>query len=221
MPKKVDKNLEELMQELDGNAINIENVKIMFLDVSSACVGYTVSEINFNKKKATITKCGCLWLGEKWPHAKKYNYIANSLLNYFWILGDIDYVVLEQYSVNPKKMMGVNVVSEMQGAIKASLWEHEISYSSILPQTWRSQLQIKALTTNGKRDFKGPTKNKVLEYMDIPNKTISNVTNKERNTPSDIYDSAAICLAWLKKYNINFKGSNNVQFNSHIGTLNI
>lgn len=218
---KENKNLEELMQKLDENPVQIEDVSVMFLDISSSKVGYAVASLNFKTKNYFIKKSGVIWLHEKWPHGKKYNYIANSILNHFWILGDIDYVVVEQYSVNPNKMMGVNVVSEMQGAIKSALWEHELDSVSILPQTWRSQLGIKPTVTinkNGKKekDFKTPTKERILQDFDVPENVLSNISKKPRKTPDDVYDAMGICMGWMKKYNISMKKNKNIEYNPHV-----
>jgi hypothetical protein len=136
--------------------------------------------------------------------------------NYFWVVEQIDYIVVEQYSVNPKKLMGVNVVSEMQGTIKCAAWENGVKVTSILPQTWRSILKIKK---SEKGEFKIPTKDKILERIAVPEKVVSNITKGERQTPSDLYDSLAIAMAWLEKLGITKQSYSNIKFNSHIGVI--
>ena len=83
---------------------NIEIVNILFLDVSSTCTGYSIAEVNFSRKTAKIKKAGALWLNPDWAHQEKYSYVFNALVNYFWIVEQIDHIVIEQYSINPKKM---------------------------------------------------------------------------------------------------------------------
>jgi Holliday junction resolvasome RuvABC endonuclease subunit len=211
-------DLEEIKKELDSKAVIIEDVNVLFLDISSSCTGYSIANCNFSKKIANFTDSGCIWLDSNWSHQEKYSYMFNAVLVYFEVIKRIDYIIVEQYSVNPKKMMGINVVSEMQGAIKTAAWENGVKVGSILPQTWRSVLKIKK---NSEGDFKEPTKNKVLEYVSIPEKVISNITKGERNTPSDVYDALAIGIAWLIKYNFKHLSFKDLEINSHIGALDI
>jgi len=232
--EKTDKNkeVEDLLDidKIDEDTFKIEDVNIMFLDVSSTCIGYTIAKVNFMNKQSRITDTGCIWLDNskwrnrhgKWDHKKKYNYMYHAIVTYFWIVKEVDHIVVEQYSVNPKKMMGVNIVSEMQGAIKCAAEENGVGVTSMLPQTWKSILKIKPIVTidkNGKKtkNHKGPIKDKVTEYVTLPDTVISNITNKERNTPSDLYDSVGIGLAWLKKANFKIKFEKELNVNPHIG----
>jgi hypothetical protein len=208
-------DIEDLKKEVASDKV-IEAINVLFLDISSACTGYSIASVNFTTKKIEFTKAGAIWLSPDWSHQEKYSYMYSVISNYFWVGEAIDYIVVEQYSVNPKKMSGVNVVSEMQGAIKAAAWENGVKVSSILPQTWRSKLQIKK---NSEGDFKLPTKNKVLSYTQVPEESISNITRASRQTPSDLYDAIAIGIAWLIKLGFNdtqMKFSN-IKFNDHIG----
>jgi hypothetical protein len=52
---------------------------------------------------------------------------------------------------------------------------------------------------NGKRDYKTPVKNKILDMAYIPETFQSNITGKERQTPSDVFDACGIAYGWLKK----------------------
>lgn len=210
--------------DLDKNAIRIEDVNIMFLDVSSTCIGYSIANVDFKSKRSKIVDSGCIWFHTKWKHQFKYNYIFHAIVNYFWIVKKVDHIVVEQYSVNPKKMMGVNVVSEMQGVIKCAAEENGVNVTTMPVQTWRSILGIKpdkSTDKNGKtvKDYKTPTKNKIKEYVDIPDKVVSNITNSERKTPSDIYDALAISLAWLEKNNFRKPTFNEININPHIGGI--
>ncbi len=220
-------DLAELKNELarvDQEAQHVTSVNILFLDISSSCTGYSIMSLDFNTKKGQILKAGAVWLNPDWPHAQKYDYMYSVITNYFDIIEKIDHIVVEQYSVNPSRMMGVNVVSEMQGAIKAAAWNTGTKVTSILPQTWRSQLGIKPIvTTNSKgkkeRDYKEPTKQAVLQQFSVPATTISNITRKERTTPSDTFDAIAIALGWSKKYGFKIVDSSKCEYNTHIGTL--
>lgn len=198
------KDVNSLKEELDeGQVVSAFNV--LFLDVSSACTGYSVASVDFTSKEITWKSAGALWLDPKWSHQEKYSYMFNALSTYFFIVEQVDYVVVEQYSINPKKMSGVTVVPEMHGAIKTGAWENGIKVSSILPQSWRAILGIKpniTLDKNGKkkRDYKLPTKQKVESLMGkLPDKITSNITKKERQTPSDLFDAMAIGTAWLDR----------------------
>lgn len=226
MEKKQDhkKLAEELLErDLEENAINIKDVNIMFLDISSTCVGYSIASVDFTNKRADLTDCGCIWLDNKWEHQEKYSYMFHAISEYFWIVKKIDHIVVEQYSVNPKKMMGVNIVSEMQGAIKCAAQENNVKVTNMAVQTWRSVLGIKVnKTVNSKgtavKDYKEPTKLKVQEFLDVPERVISNITNKERSTPSDLYDATAIAIAWLTKNNFKVACKKS-EFNTHIGVF--
>lgn len=215
--------LEDVKNDISEKGI--QKVNILFLDVSSTCTGYSIMEIDFHDKTSKLNKCGALWLSNKdWKDQQKYSYLFNAISQYFWISCEVDYIVAEQYSINPKKMVGVQVLPEMMGVIKTAAEENGVNVSTILPQTWRAQLKIKpTVTVNDKgsksRDYKQPTKEKVLEYFTIPEKSISNITSKERNTPSDLYDAVAIGLGWTKKYGLDKLLPSDPEINPHIGAL--
>lgn len=214
------KDLEALKKDIKGedDAVRIDTVNILFLDISSSCTGYSIANVDFVTKKAKFKSAGCLWLDPDWCHQEKYSYMFNAILTYFWVVESIDYIVVEQYSVNPKKMMGINVVSEMQGAIKTAAWENGVKVASILPQSWRSLLGIKPIKNkDGTKDYKTPTKDKVLEYTKVPDELISNITKNNRQTPSDVYDAIAIGLAWLKKFGLTNIDCSSMKYNTHIG----
>lgn len=209
-------DLVSIKQEIQGKEdIRIESVNILFLDISSTCTGYAIMNVNFETKRANLVKAGAVWLNPDWSHQEKYHYMYHAISSYFWVVEKIDHIVVEQYSVNPMKMMGVNVVSEMQGSIKAAAWENGVKVNSILPQTWRSVLKIKKIG----KDFKGPTKTKVLEYVSVPEESVSNITKSTRKTPSDLYDAIAIGIAWLNKYGISNITFKNTEFNTHVSVM--
>ena len=203
----------------------VKEVNILFLDVSSTCTGYAIMKVDFIEKTSRLVSTGALWLNnKKWKDQERYSYLFHVISQYFWIVEQVDYIVAEQYSINPKKMVGVQVLPELMGVIKAAGEENGVGVSSILPQTWRSQLGIKPLVTkdkNGKnkRDYKTPTKDAVLKHYDIPETSISNMTGKERATPSDVYDAIAIGLGWTKKYGLDKLIKGEYDYNKHLGAL--
>lgn len=221
------KDLESLKNDLQEEGQVISSINVLFLDVSSSCTGYSVAAVDFGAKKVEWKSTGALWLDPKWSHQEKYSYMFNALASYFFIVEQIDYIVVEQYSINPKKMAGVTVVPEMHGSIKAGAWENGIKVSSILPQSWRAILGIKpnvTLDSKGKkkRDYKEPTKVSMEKrFPNIPDKIISNMTSKERQTPSDLYDALAIGLAWLIRLGFEEKKHNfsKLKVNTHIGGI--
>jgi len=220
------KTAEEIKQELEENGQKIEDVNVLFLDVSSTCTGYAIASLNFNTLNASLNKAGVIWLNDKWTHAEKYSYLGNSISNYFWITEKIDYIVAEQYSVSGKRQLGTLVVPEAIGALKA--YAHDvggINIDTILPQSWRSTLKIKPKTYKNKkgetkRDFKEPTA-QIIEnrVKDIPKEMTSNITRKQRKTPSDLYDAIGISLAWIERLGFRHIDTNNVVFNDHLGVV--
>lgn len=188
--------------------IKLGDCTFLFLDVSSSCTGFTTAKIDFINKKASLTKAGAIWFHDKWEHARKYDYIYGLIQDHFWVVEQADHIITEQYSVNTKKMSGVLVSPEMHGTIQAAAYSNGVAVTSMLPQTWRSILQIKpdlipvAGKAKPKRDYKTPTKKYVQSLATVPDMIKSNLTQKDKKTPSDVFDSMAIALAWLKKAGI-------------------
>lgn len=215
------KDIEDLQKELNKQGQVVTSINVLFLDVSSSCVGYAICSLDFTQKKSTMTKAGCIWLDPNWSHADKYSYMFNTIVNYFWVAEATDYIVVEQYSINPKKMVGVAVVPEMMGVIKCAANENGVKVSSILPQSWRAILKIKPnVTQNSKgkneRDYKAPTKAYVDNLVTVPPQVKSNITHNMRATPSDLYDAVAIALAWVQKLGFSNTNTSNVKINDHV-----
>ena len=200
----------------------VTDVNILFLDISTSCTGYSIAKINFEKKTVEWKKAGVLWLPTKGDNQDKFCYMYNAIVNYFWIVEQIDYIVAEEYRLNPKKLHGAQVVVEMHGVIKAAAGENGVRVDTILPQTWRSQLGIKGVPNVKKtgKDYKQPTMDKVSEYLTLPLKSTSNITNNERKTPDDLADAIAIGLGWCKKFGLDQWEFNTVEYNTHIGVVN-
>src|SRR5215469_5449028 len=201
-------NNEEIMAELEKKGVKVEEVNFLFLDLSSTCTGYSLVQLNFRAKSAKFINSGVIWFDDSMSNQDKYHYIFNAVTNYFNIVGQIDFCVAEAYMINRNKMMGAQVGPELHGALQVALAEIGVKYSTILPQTWRSQLGIKpvvGVNSKGKkeRDFKTPTKNYIdSKISNVPQSVKSNVTGNLRQTPSDLYDALAISLGFLNKLGI-------------------
>jgi len=176
--------------------------KLLFLDLSSTCTGYVVTDFNKDKSEAEILDCGAFWYEADITHGLKYYTICKFILELckkYHICG----IVLEGYFINPYKTGGCSVVPELQGAVKAFVYTLSLipSCSIFPPQSWRSSCKIKKdATKTGGAAWKEVTKKRIEEILNIkfPEKVISNVTEKNRKFPYDISDSLGICIGWLK-----------------------
>jgi len=208
------KDFEQLKSELDNKGVTLGGVNILFLDMSSSCTGYALAKVDFENKKATFINTGAIWFQDDMSNQDKYYYIFSAITNYFNIVGQMDLCVAEAYMINSKKKMGSQVGPELHGALQVALAEIGVKYFTILPQSWRAALGIKAnVTVNAKgikeKDFKTPTKNYVTNLATIPTHIESNVTKNQRTTPNDVYDAVAIGLGFLSRLGIknwDFKG---------------
>jgi len=218
----------KLNQEQLDNAPEIDSGESyrLFLDISSTCTGYTVAKIE--GKKCYISRLGVMWFGADWENGKKYHHMHQAV-GEFYTTNAVTDIIYEAYHVNPNQVGNSLVVPEMIGAMKAAchdIFGLPIGSESISPTAWRGILGIKAdktpkLDKSGKptykksrsgkmmeiveRDYKTPT----IKYLDnlfpgkIPKTLMSNITGNARTTPSDLYDSLAICVSWSKKFGCN------------------
>lgn len=183
--------------------VNLKEVNMLFLDPSSSCTGYVVASVNFESKSAKVLKSGAIWFDKHWTNQDKYHYMYRAITIYFNIIGQIDFCFAESYMINPKKRQGCLVSPELHGALQVALAEIDVKYMTISPQTWRSQLGIKVKkSADGSKDYKTPTADYIKQFVNIPDKIMSNITNVERNTPDDLTDALAICMGALTKYGI-------------------
>jgi len=185
-----------------SNIKNYGDNKLLFLDLSTNCCGWTVASQHIGKKEMTIHKTGVLWFNPKWDHGEKYNYVDKFIANIAYVCYGIEGIVAEGYMVNRKRMCGVLVIPEMTGSVKSICHELEppLTFDSLLPQSWRSILGIKKDRTKaGSAAWKAPAKKHVDKLFPkrIPDKLVSNITQKERATPTDLYDSLCLALAWF------------------------
>jgi Holliday junction resolvasome RuvABC endonuclease subunit len=210
----------QLAEEIDKKAQKVKEVSVLFFDLSSSCTGYTLVKVNFAERKAKFINSGAIWFNDSWTNQEKYYYLYSAITNYFNIVGQIDLCVCEAYMINQKKLMGSQVGPELHGAVQVALSEIGVKYYTILPQSWRKALDIKATTTleKGKkvRDFKTPTKDLVLKHASIPTTITSNITSNSRTTPNDVYDSVAIAMGFLKKINVQTWDFSNLQVQTPI-----
>lgn len=200
-------SIDQLKESLDAKGVTLGAVNVLFLDMSSTCTGYTLAKVDFEHKKATFLNTGAIWFQDDMSNQDKYHYIFSAITNYFNIVGQMDLCVAEAYMINSKKKMGSQVGPELHGALQVALAEIGVKYWTILPQSWRAALGIKAdVTLNNKgvkeKDFKTPTRNYVSKIATIPSQVESNVTKNLRNTPDDIFDSMAIAMGFLTKLGI-------------------
>lgn len=209
-------SLSDIQSLLDPNEIKVGNTNFLFLDLSSTCTGYTLVKIDFLQRKAKFLKAGAIWFAES-TQIEKCGYVYNMIVNYFNIIDKITFLVMEEYRINPKKLSGCLVSPELHGSVKAALNEVNVKMDYMPVSSWRKILNVKK---NADKDFKQPTKEKVLTYVEVPESMLSNVTHNKRNTPSDVYDSLAISLAWLKKYGINSYDFTDIKYQEHVGVLN-
>lgn len=200
-------DFEQLKQSLDAKGVTLGAVNVLFLDMSSTCTGYSLAKVDFKEKKATFINAGAIWFQDSMSNQDKYHYIFSAVTNYFNIVGQMDLCVAEAYMINSKKKMGSQVGPELHGALQVALAEVGVKYWTILPQSWRAALGIKAqVSVNAKgkkeKDFKTPTKDYVTKLVSIPAQIESNVTKNLRTTPNDVYDAVAIALGFLAKLGI-------------------
>lgn len=218
-------DLEEIKKDIAGESkeLKVADVNILFLDISSSCTGYSIAKVDFEQKKAVITKTGAIWFNPNWDHQEKYLYLHEALVNYFWVVQGIDYIVKEAYAINPKRRTGCQVGPELSGVVKVAAWQNGVKVSDFTPQSWRSELGIKpsVFTYKGKtkKDYKGPTKDYILQHANIPEECISNITMKSRKTPDDLFDALGIAMGWLKRYGLDTKIFSSVEINPHLGVL--
>lgn len=208
-------DLKSLMTELDEKAHKVEEVTLLFLDISSTCTGFTCVLVNFSTKKARIVNAGAIWFDPDMKQQDKCGYFYDMIVNYFNIIHKIDYVVAEAYMINPKKLMGSLVSPEIHGALKAAGSEIGTKVVTFPVQSWRSELGVKKKND----DYKKPTKDKVLEYVKVPEKVTSNITKGERNTPSDLYDALGLALGFLKRIGIKHFNFSGIEYQPHVGVL--
>lgn len=208
-------DLKSLMNELDEKAQRIEEVTILFLDISSTCTGFSCVMVNFATKKARIVNAGAIWFDDKMNQQDKCGYFYDMIVNYFNIIHKVDYIVAEAYMINPKKLMGSLVSPEIHGALKAAGSEIGTKVVTFPVQSWRSELGVKKKND----DYKKPTKDKVLEFVKIPDKVTSNITKGQRNTPSDLFDALGLAIGFLKRIGIKHYNFSGLEIQPHVGVL--
>lgn len=207
-------DFKKIEEELIEKAQKVEEVNLLFVDLSSTCTGFTKARVNFRTHTAWFEETGSVWI-PKLSQEDKCAYIYNAFVNYFNIVIKTDYVIMEKYSINPKKMMGVLVSPELHGAVKAALSECGIKMSYVYPQSWHAGLGLK----KDSKGYKGPTKQKILTMADIPDKIENNLTHKTRNTSSDLYDALGIGVYFLQKVGIKTLNFDTLKLQPHVGLI--
>lgn len=188
----------------------------VFFDPSASHLSYCVVQVDLDTKEAVIKACGMLWTRSKWNRGQRFAYMQKALtalINAFGL--NIDGCITEAFFANPKLLFGSSVIPTVNAFIEIAASERNIGYLEIGPPSWRSVLNIKPTKdAKGKRDFKTPTKSYVEAVIGkLPEKIASNIDLKERNTPTDVPDCLAICLAYSKHVGItNITLSSNVYY---------
>lgn len=218
----------KLNQEQLDNAPEIDSGDAyrLFLDISSTCTGYTVARID--GKKCYISRLGVMWFGADWENGKKYHHMHQAV-GEFYTTNAVTDIIYEAYHVNPNQVGNSLVVPEMIGAMKAACYDIfglPIGTEALSPTAWRGILGIKAdktpkLDKAGKPTYKKSRSGKMMEIVErdyktptagylqglfnnqLPAQLKSNITGGLRQTPSDFFDSMAICIAWSKKFGCN------------------
>lgn len=208
----------------EDNPISLTERRL-FLDTSSSCTGYVVARLdrgkslNMSDATCVIERAGAIWFPANWTNPQKYAYMYKLVTEDFYITSAITDIIYERYSFSPSQRMGSLVVPEMIGAIKAATQDvcsMPLGVEEIAPQTWRSQIGLKAIETTvqvkdkktgaikskKQRDFKTPCVDYFKGKYEIPEKILSNVTGKERATPHDVFDAFGICEGWHRKLGI-------------------
>ncbi len=186
----------------------------LFIDPSAAHLGWTLVQLDLDKKELYISAVGMLWTKDSWTKAKRYRYMldAASIL----VDGNAEVtpqvLVTESFFMNPKLPMGSAVVPTINALLSMAAEEKEVMYQELGPSAWRGILNIKSRTVAGKRDFKGPTADVVRKDITLPSTIPSNVNRKDRLMPHDITDVLAIALAVAKHHGITKVVTGNTAF---------
>lgn len=195
---------------------SVNEVNLLFLDLSSSCTGYSIISLDFVHKKAKFKKSGVMWFGADWENQEKYHYIFSAITNYFNIVDKIDFCICEAYMLNPKKRMGSLVGPELHGAVQVALAEIGIKYMPMPVQTWRKHLGVKKDSSG---DYKKPTQIEVEKFISLPKEIKSNITGSMRTLPNDLADSLGIAIGTLKKWGITNLDFSKIKFQENINIL--
>lgn len=172
-------------------------MNILTLDPSTSHLAYAY--ITIKGKVCTVTRSGMLWTKPKWGMGQKLDYMRDQLE--ILIAEDVEEFYTEGYFVHFSKPSGISAIPTINNMFKMLVFQKttEELVVEIPPTKWRKTLGIKSVTTNGKRDFKVPTKDKVESMVGpMPETITSKMTGKERALPHDITDAIAIALSVAK-----------------------
>jgi len=185
----------------------MEKNNIAFLDLSSTCVGYAIG--NWELRNAEIIDVGIMKWKNKVSHGEKYIHLMRKITNEWAIYHNIGSLVIERYSINPKRMMGCLVCAELHGVCKAAAYEivPPLDIALVTPNQWK-----KLVVGHGRAD-KSQVKKKIRELYPekIPPKIINPATGKIIRTPSDLFDAVAIATYWFKE-----AGCENIEFKAEV-----
>jgi Holliday junction resolvasome RuvABC endonuclease subunit len=176
--------------------------RILAFDPSGAHMAYAVAHIDLTTKVCTFEAVGMIWTRGTWIRAQRYIYMSAAIAALLAIAKP-DMVGTESFFLNSKLPSGVAVVPIINGFIEAETYRYnKTELNFVGPSTWRKILGIKPVMTNGKRDYKVPTRQVVETLLEFkfPETILSNVTGKERDLPHDVSDVMAIVQAVAKMH---------------------
>jgi len=172
----------------------------LYFDPSASHMAYVVATLDHVSKIANIDLYGMLWTKVDWSRGQRYVFIQDCV--HSLIRGDHNFipnrVITEAFFANPRMKSGTFVTPIVNGIIEAECARFNCEFKEVSPPHWRKVMGIKPTLTNGKRDFKVPTREAVLQYVKVSDSIKSNITGKDRDMPHDITDALAIALADLK-----------------------
>lgn len=176
----------------------------LLIDPSSSHLGWSLVQLDLDKKELYISAAGMLWTSDSWTRPTSFKYMWEAVKILLDGDGEIipHVIVTESFFMNPKLPMGSAVVPTINALISMAAEEVDVHYQEMGPSTWRGILGIKALTINGKRDYKKPTADLVKKHISLPETIQSNINRKERMLPHDVTDVLAIAIAVAKHHGI-------------------
>lgn len=173
-------------------------MKLLVLDPSTAHLAYVFMDLT--NGVARVENVGMLWTKPEWPLGQKLNYMYNGLTAL--LIETTDEFYTEGFFVHFSRPTGISAIPSINNIFRMLIFRRtgKDTLIEVPPTKWRKTLGIKPDVNNGKRDYKAPTAKVVEKALGkLPDKVVSNITNKERALPHDITDALAIALAQAKE----------------------
>ncbi len=190
------------------------NQTILVIDPSASHLGYALVDLNLSAQTAEIMRYGMVWTKPSWSKGQRFTYVQAAIKRLLETEPFAKAVYTESFFVNPKQMFGSSVIPTINGIIEMTAYQvskagtSTVEYREIPPPAWRATLGIKpditVLPTGKKsRDYKEPTKREVERMLGaLPTMIKSNINQRERSMPYDVFDVLAIALSICKTSDI-------------------